>query len=146
MKRLQGLIAATLVTFIVGFGMLAIGVNAASNSNSVPVSDSPVSNSPASDSRAQTSAATTSNVVNISNSAADQAQIKQLQDTLQQYQDREKQYQQREQQYQQMIQEQQAQLDAANQQVDQFKQFVLFLQSRGVVTVDNQGQVRLTNP
>jgi hypothetical protein len=41
MKRLQGLIAATVVTGIVAVGMVGIGVNAASNTNSVPVSDSP---------------------------------------------------------------------------------------------------------
>ena len=143
MKRLQGLIAATLVTFIVGFGMLAIGVNAASNSNSVPVSDSPVSNSPASDSRAQTSAATTSNVVNISNSAADQAQIKQLQDTLQQYQDREKQYQDREKQYQTELARVSQQMNDATAQADQLRQILSALQERGVIQISADGRISI---
>ena len=121
-KHIPAFLAAFLMTAFVALAMGVITVNAFVNKNSTPVANTQTTGS------------------------ADQSQVAQLQGLVQQYQDREKQYQQREQQYQQMIQEQQAQLDAANQQVDQFKQFVLFLQSRGVVTVDNQGQVRLTNP
>jgi peptidoglycan hydrolase CwlO-like protein len=138
MKRLRGLIAATLVTVIIGLGMVAIGVNAASNTNSVPVTDSPASNSPA-----QAAAVTTSNVVNISNSAADQAQIKQLQDTIQQYQNREKQYQDREKQYQTELARVSQQMNDATAQTDQLKQILMALQERGVIQISSDGRISI---
>jgi len=119
-KHIPAFLAAFLMTAFVALAMGVVTVNAFVNKNSTPVVNSPATGS------------------------ADGAQIAQLQSLVQQYQDREQQYQQREQQFQQMIQDQQAQLDAANQQIDQFKQFVLFLQSRGVVNVDDQGRVSLT--
>jgi nitrogen fixation/metabolism regulation signal transduction histidine kinase len=121
-KHIPAFLAAFLMTAFVALAMGVVTVNAFVNKDSAPVAN------------AQTTGST------------DQAQIAQLQSLVQQYQDREQQYQQREQQYQQMIQDQQAQLDAANQQIDQFKQFVLFLQSRGIVTLDNQGRVSLNSP
>jgi peptidoglycan hydrolase CwlO-like protein len=133
MKRLQGLIAATLVTVIIALGMVAIGVNAASNSNSVPVSNSP----------AQASTATTSNVVNISNSAADQAQIKQLQDTIKQYQDREKQYQDREKQYQTELAKVSQQMNDATAQAQQLQQILVALQQRGVIRISDDGRISI---
>jgi hypothetical protein len=136
MKRLQGFIAATLVTVIIALGMVAIGVNAASNSNSVPVSDSPAQ-------AAQASAATTSNVVNISNSAADQAQIKQLQDTLKQYQDREKQYQDREKQYQTELAKVSQQMNDATAQAEQLQQILIALQQRGVINISADGRISI---
>jgi septal ring factor EnvC (AmiA/AmiB activator) len=136
MKRLQGLIAATLVTVIIALGMVAIGVNAASNSNSVPVSNSPAQ-------AAQASAATTSNVVNISNSAADQAQIKQLQETLKQYQDREKQYQDREKQYQTELAKVSQQMNDATAQAQQLQQILVALQQRGVIRISDDGRISI---
>ena len=138
MKRLQGLIAATLVTVIIALGMVAIGVNAASNSNSVPVSDSP-----AQAAQAAQAAAATSNVVNISNSAADQSQIKQLQDTLKQYQDREKQYQDREKKYQTELAKVSQQMNDATAQVDQLKQILMALQERGVIQISSDGRISI---
>jgi chromosome segregation ATPase len=146
MKRFQGFVAATLVTFIVGFGMVAIGVNAASNTDSVPVN-----NSPASASSAQTSAANTSGkIVNISNTVADQSQaqavqgqIKQLQDTLKQYQDREKQYQSREQQYQTELAKVTQQMNDAAAQADQLQQILVALQQRGVIRISDDGRISI---
>jgi len=123
-KHIPAFLAALLMTAFVALAMGVVTVNAFVNKNTAPVANT------------QTAATGT----------ADQAQVAQLQSLVQQYQQREQQYQQREQQYQQMIQQQQAQLDAANQQIDQFKQFVLFLQSRGIVSVDNQGRVSVNNP
>jgi septal ring factor EnvC (AmiA/AmiB activator) len=133
MKRFQGFVAATLVTFIVGFGMVAIGVNAASNSNSVPVSNSP----------AQAAAATTSQVVNVSSAAADQAQIKQLQDTIKQYQTREKQYQDREKQYQTELAKVSQQMNDATAQANQLQQILIALQERGVIRISDDGRISI---
>lgn len=146
MKRFQGFIAATLVTFIVGFGMLAIGVNAASNSNSVPVSDSPASNSPASNSPAQAAAAATSKIVNVSNTTVvdqSQAQINQLQATIKQYQDREKQYQDREKQYQTELARVTQQMNDATAQADQLQQILVALQQRGVIQISADGRISI---
>lgn len=136
MKRLQGFIAATLVTFIVGFGMLAIGVNAASNSASVPVSDSPAQ---------AASAGTTSKVVNVSNTVADQsqAQIKQLQETIKQYQDREKQYQDREKQFQTELSKVSQQANDATAQAEQLQQILVALQQRGVINISADGRISI---
>jgi len=135
MKRLQGLIAATLVTVIIGLGMVAIGVNAASNADSVPVSDSPA--------QAATAAATSSQVVNVSNTAADQSQIKQLQDTIQQYQNREKQYQDREKQYQTELAKVTQQMNDATAQAQQLQQILVALQQRGVIQISDDGRISI---
>ena len=118
-KHIPAFLAAFLMSAFLALAMGVVTVNAFVNKNSAPVADTQTAGS------------------------GDQAQIAQLQSLVQQYQDREQQYKDREQQYQQMIHDQQAQLDAANQQIEQFNQFVLFLQSRGVVSVDDEGQVRL---
>ncbi len=119
-KQIPAFVAAFVMTGLLALVMGVVTVNALVNKNSTPVSNS----------------ATTG-------TSADQAQIAQLQSLVQQYQQREQQYQQREQQYQQMLQQQQQQLDTANQQIDQFKQFVLFLQSRGIITVDSNGGIQI---
>ena len=75
MKRLQALIAAAVITVMVGLGMLAIGINAVLN-------PSPVA---ASGATGLSSAASTGDSA--------QAQIASLQNTIAQYQNREKQYQ-----------------------------------------------------
>jgi hypothetical protein len=75
MKRKQALFAAALITVLLALGLVAVGVNAAINPNSVPASDSP----------AGATIATTGDA---------QAQIDQLKGLIAQYQAREKQYQQ----------------------------------------------------
>ena len=72
LKRILALLTAVLVTGLIGFAMLAVGVNAALNPNTVPVSNSPV-----------VSAAVSQT----------QPQIEQLQSLIKQYQNREQQYQ-----------------------------------------------------
>jgi hypothetical protein len=130
MKRLQGLMAAMLITFLAAFGMVAIGLNATANADSVPVSDSP----------AQAAAA---QVVNVSNAGADQAQNQQLQDTLKQYQAREKQYQAREKQYQTELAKVSQQLNDATAQADQLKQILMALQQRGVINISEDGRISI---
>jgi hypothetical protein len=77
MKRKQALIAAALMTALVAFGLVAVGVNAAINPNSVPVSNSP----------------STDLAASVSSTSAE-GQINQLKTLISQYQAREKQYQQ----------------------------------------------------
>ena len=124
MKRLQGLIAATLITGIVGFGMVGIGVNAASNANSVPVSNSP----------AQTAQAAQV----VTKAAPDQtsAQIDQLQNLI-------KQYQSREQQYQTEIKSLSQKLSDANAITDQAQQILQALQERGLIQITRDGRILL---
>ena len=88
-------------------------------------------------------AAATSQVVNVSNTAADQSQIKQLQDTLQQYQDREKQYQDREKQYQAELTKVSQQMNDATAQAEQLKQILMALQQRGVIRISDDGRISI---
>ncbi len=124
MKRFRGLIAATFITGIVAVGMVGIGVNAISNTNTVPVSDSPA--------QAVQSTQTSTKV------AADQttAQIDQLQNLV-------KQYQSREQQYQTEIKSLSQKLNDANATADQARQILQALQERGIIQINRDGQIFL---
>lgn len=121
MKRLQGLIAATLITGVVALGMVGVGVNAATNPNSVAVSDSPAQ-------AARVSA----------NTATDQtpAQIDQLQNLITQYQSRE-------QQYQTEIKSLSQKLSDANATADQARQILQALQERGIIQITRDGRILL---
>jgi peptidoglycan hydrolase CwlO-like protein len=119
MKRLQGLIAATLITGVVALGMVGIGVNAATNPDSVQVNDSP----------AQTAQA-------VSGTANDRAQVEQLQGLI-------KQYQAREQQYEAEIRSLSQQLSDANAQANQARQILEALQQRGLIRITSDGQILL---
>lgn len=113
MKRLYALIAAAIITGLVGLGMLAIGVNAAINPNTVAASDAP--GDPA---------------TNVSATSPDaQAQVRQLQDLVAQYQDREKQYQ--------------AQLNQEETQLQQYQQLLIELQRRGLIRINGDGSIQL---
>lgn len=132
MKRIQALIAAVIVTSLVGFGMLAIGVSAAFNPNSAPVSDAPDSSAPA---------ISAGDALTQSNSENDllaqyqnrekqyQAQITQLNNLIAQYQSREKQYQ--------------SQLNQANTQVQQLQAVLDELQRRGIIRIQSDGTILL---
>ena len=72
LKRILAVLTAALITGLVGFAMLAVGVNAVLNPNTVPVSNTAAVSAPAS----QT-----------------QTQVEQLQSLIEQYQNREQQYQ-----------------------------------------------------
>jgi peptidoglycan hydrolase CwlO-like protein len=114
MKRLYALIAAAIITGLVGLGMLAIGVNAAINPNTVAASDAP--GDPA---------------TNVSATSPDaQAQVRQLQDLVAQYQDREKQYQ--------------AQLNQEETQLQQYQQLLIELQRRGLIRINGDGSIQLS--
>lgn len=127
MKRLQGLMAATVITLIVAFGMVVIGADAASNTNTAPINAAPAS----------APAASPANQVQ----SASQAQLDQLQSLIKQYQDREKQYQSREQQYQTELKSVSQKLNDATSQVDQLQQVLMALQQRGVISISRDGRI-----
>lgn len=119
MKRFQAILAALLTTAFIAFGMVVIGANAASNTNSVPVSNSPSSTT------AVMSPASATNV---------DAQLSQMQDLIKQYQDREKQYQTE-------ISNLSQKLSDANAQADQLQQILVALQERGVIQITRDGRI-----
>jgi uncharacterized protein YlxW (UPF0749 family) len=128
-KQLPALITAILVTGFIALVMVVTSVNALFNKNSTAVSNSPTVS--------QNAAA--SNVA----SSMEQAQIKQLQDRINEYQKREQQYQQLLQTDQSQLQQAQAQLQQASAQMEQFKNFVLVLQQRGLITIQSDGSVTI---
>src|SRR5512142_3354745 len=125
MKRVQALIAAGIVTVLLTLGLVAVGVNAAFNANSVPPSDSPTATAKASNTAA---------VVDASQAQAQAAelqqalqQINQLKALIAQYQTQDKQYQQ--------------QIDQANTQVQQLQSILIQLQRAGVIQVQGDGSI-----
>jgi TolA-binding protein len=133
-SKLPALLAAFLITAVIALSMAVVGVNALVNPNSTSVSNSPVASA----------AAVTTGV------SADQATVGQLQTLISQYQQHEQQYQQREQQYQQQIQQDQqqiqqdqTQLQQAADQAAQIQQLLVTLQDRGLIQVDQNGQITI---
>ena len=122
-KQLIAFLAAFVITGIVALSMLVVGVNAAINPNGVAASNS------ATQAIAQSSSPTTSTTA--------QAQIEQLQNLISQYQARE-------QQYQTAIQNDNAQLSQATQEMQMVQQLLTYLQNRGIIQIDSQGQITVT--
>ncbi len=113
MKKLGAFVAAVIITGLVGLGMLAIGVNALLNPNTVAAADAP-----------------SEAALDVSATSPDtQAQIKQLQDLVAQYQNREKQYQE--------------QLSQANTQLEQYQQLLVEMQRRGLIRINGDGSIQL---
>jgi septal ring factor EnvC (AmiA/AmiB activator) len=131
MKRIQAVIAAVIITGLVGLGMLAIGVNAALNPNTVAVSNAP------GDPPAPAVDATSSQT---------QAQINHLQDLIAQYQNREKQYQAELNQAKTQLQQYQSlltELNQANTQLQQYQTLLAELQRRGLIRINSDGSIQL---
>ncbi len=114
MKKFQALIAAVLITAMVGMGMLVIGVNALLNTNTVPVQNAPGATA--------TQAQPAANTVN----AQDQ-QAQQYQDQIDQLQSQ--------------IQDLNNQLDQSSQQVQQLQGVLTALQQRGVIRIMPDGRI-----
>lgn len=132
MKQILALVAAFLVTSLIGLGMLAIGANAATNPNSVPVSDAPGASSPAvTAGDAQSQSGQSSDLITQYQNREKQyqTQIDQLNNLIARYQSREKQYQ--------------TQLDQATTQAQQLQQVLNELQRRGVIRILNDGTIQL---
>jgi septal ring factor EnvC (AmiA/AmiB activator) len=117
-KQVVAFLFAFLITAIVALSMLVIGVNAANNPNGVAVSNSPAST-----------------VANVSSEASSsQAQIAQLQSQVAQYRARE-------QQYQAALSSDNQQLSQAAQEIQMIQQLLATLQNRGLIQINNQGQI-----
>jgi septal ring factor EnvC (AmiA/AmiB activator) len=136
MKKKPALIAAFLTTFVIAAAMLLVGFSAFFNPDSVPVSNSPDSAASAAP------VGTTANISAVSASAATD-QVKQLQDLIAQYQQREQQYQQQEKQLQAQAQQLQDQLNKATSMVGQYQNLLAQLQARGVIAIDQSGQISI---
>jgi uncharacterized surface protein with fasciclin (FAS1) repeats len=122
-KQIIALISAILITGSIAMSMLVIGANAMTNQNGTAVSNSVFKISAAGHS--------------VAAPASDQAQITQLQNLVVEYQAREKQYQ--------------TALESDNQQLAQnasqtqmIQQLLAYLQQRGLIQIDNQGQIYIT--
>ncbi len=113
-KQRAALLAAFIITGAVAIFMFVTGVNAMVNPNSVPVSNSPA--------QATASAATDPPA-----SASAQAQIEQLQSQITQYQT--------------ALQSDNAMLSQAAQEMQSVQQLLSYLQSRGLIQIDSQGNI-----
>ncbi len=123
MKQIRAIIAATIITAIVGLGMLVVGANAIFNTNTVPMSNSP------SDPPAAVSSATGAG-------PQAQAEISQLQNLVRQYQNRD-------QQYQSQINQYQSQVGQLNSEVQQLQNVLVQLQQRGIIRIQSDGTIQL---
>ncbi len=115
MKHVSALAAALLITTIIGLGILVIGVNALTNKNTVPIQNSPTS-SLASGDPVNSSANTTGT------STSTATEVQQLQ---------------------QQVSSLQSQLGQAAQAVQQYQSLLLVLQQRGVISIDQNGNIYL---
>lgn len=117
MKKMPAFIAAVVITALIGVAMLAIGINAFFNPNTVALADAPGASQPGS------------------------AQLDTSGDQLQQLQELVNQYQQRDQQYQQRLDEAAQRLNEANSQVQAYQKILIELQRRGVIQINQNGMV-----
>jgi len=120
-KQLIAFIAAVLITGTIALSMFVVGANALANQNGTVASNSPGS---------QSSVATTGSTI----TSSDQAQIAQLQSLVTQYQSRE-------QQYQAALNTDNTQLAQAASEMQTIQQLLAYLESRGIIQIDNQGQI-----
>ncbi len=116
-KQYTALLAAFLITICVGAGMLLVSGSALLNKNGLPVANSP----------AQATATA-------EYKSAEQAQIDQLQQLVAEYQTREEKYQNE-------LANAGQQFDQANNQIRQYQMILLALQSRGLISIDQDGRV-----
>ncbi len=125
-KQFGAFLAAILITGAIVLSMFVVGVNAMTNQKGTVVSNSPAS---------AASAASTSTAAS---SSSDQATIAQLQAQVAQYQARE-------QQYQAALNSDNSQLSQAASQQQMIQQLLAYLQNRGIISIDSQGNIYVTN-
>lgn len=120
-KQIGALLAAILITGAIAMSMFVVGANAMTNQKGTPVSNSITS-------VAAAGSTTTS---------SDQAQIAQLQSQVAEYQARE-------QQYQAALKSDNDQLTQAASEMQMIQQLLAYLQSHGLIQINNQGQIYIT--
>ncbi len=108
-----------IITAVIALGILVVGLSAFTNQNTVPLQNSP--NSSATNS-AVNSSTSNSTANNAGSSAATPAQVQQLE---------------------QEITSLQSQLGQANQAVQQYQNLLVVLQQRGVIQIDQNGNIYL---
>jgi uncharacterized protein YlxW (UPF0749 family) len=118
-KSLLALFAAMFITGLLAMSMVVIGANAMTNQNGT---------NPSNSSTAVAAAGSTT-------SSVDQSQL------IAQLQAQVAQYQAREQQYQAALTSDNAQLAQVAGEVQTVQQLLAYLQNRGVITIDSQGQI-----
>lgn len=120
-KQIGALLAAILITGAIAMSMVVIGANAMTNQKGTAVSNFPASVA----------------AVGSTTASSDQAQIAQLQSLVAQYQARE-------QQYQAALKSDNDQLTQAASELQMIQQLLAYLQSHGLIQIDNQGQIYVT--
>lgn len=120
-KQIGALLAAILITGAIAMSMVVVGANAMTNQKGTAVSNSPASVAAAGSTTA----------------SSDQAQIAQLQSLVAEYQARE-------QQYQAALKSDNDQLTQSASEVQMIQQLLAYLQSHGLIQIDNQGQIYVT--
>lgn len=120
MKKIPALIAAFVMTLVMGALVLAVGANALLNPNTVAIAAAPGDRGTA------------------GTATVDATQVQQLQTRINEYQAREQQYQSQLNQATQKIQE-------ANAEVRQYQQLFEELQQMGVIQVNRNGQIMVPN-
>jgi hypothetical protein len=121
-KQFGALMAAILITGAIVLSMFVVGASAMTNQNGVAVSNSPAA------------AAAVASTTASSSSTSDQALIAQLQAQVAQYQSRE-------QQYQTSLNSDNQQLSQVASQTQMVQQLLTYLQQRGIITIDSQGNI-----
>ena len=112
MKHVSAIITAFVITAVIGLGIMVIGVNALTNTNTVPLQNSPNGSLAANNQNASSSSAL--------QSAPASTDVQQLQ---------------------QQVSDLQSQLDQATQAVQQYQTLLSALQQRGVIQIDRNGNV-----
>lgn len=120
-KQIGALLAAILITGAIAMSMVVIGANAMTNQKGTAVSNFPASVA----------------AVGSTTASSDQAQIAQLQSLVAEYQARE-------QQYQAALKSDNDQLTQAASELQMIQQLLAYLQSHGLIQIDNQGQIYVT--
>ena len=115
MKHISAILTAVIITTIIGLGILVIGVSALTNTNTVALQNSPITG------------LTGSNPTNTGgntavSSAPSSSDVQQLQ---------------------QQVSDLQAQLNQASQEIQQYQSLLLVLQQRGVIVIDQSGNIYL---
>ena len=144
MKRVQALVAALVMTVLIGLCMLAVGVNAVFNQNTVPILDAPPSAAAASN-QVDSPNQVNSQAPSQSDSLVQQYQAreKQYQDQIQQLNNLVKQYQDREKQYQTQLNQANAATQQATQTAQQLQNILAELQRRGIIRVMSDGSIQI---
>ncbi len=131
MKTLPALLFALVITGVVGLSMIVIGGNALFNKNTTPLLSSP--------------GVTTVSAASLTTGqqTADQQTVDQLQQLIAQYQQREQDYQARLTEAAQRIDQANQQLSQANQTIQSYDQLLSVLQERGLIQINNDGQIMI---